>query len=175
MSRAISSSIGPLDDARALMLRQILFDGLEFEGRSMIPVLRTGDRIRITAANAPPRVGDLVVLRSKRELLLHRVVHVDVRHRRLVTRGDTNVSEDQAISYEQVLGTFALVLDPRCQRYRPLYGYRRLWNRLMCRLTRARVAGISPSDGIAILWHWVRLAYGVWRRHGRISFRWSRL
>jgi signal peptidase I len=79
---------------------------LPVEGRSMLPLLREGDRVLI-AHSRSIRVGDIVVLQSMDELVTHRVLEIrntNSGERVLLTKGDHVSSMDPPVPETKILG-----------------------------------------------------------------------
>jgi signal peptidase I len=125
-----------LTPRQCVWLHQARHGYLTFTGRSMLPVVRPGDRIRVVPYNSSPKVGDLVVFHNGSGLILHRVVRVNEASRTLVTRGDRNLRDDRPIREEDVIGRFVALHEPGEGRCRPLPITQRTldaWMRLLVR------------------------------------------
>lgn len=80
------------------------------DGRSMMPLVRPGDVVRLRrCADGDVRAGDVVALRGRPEggLLVHRVVRA--RHGRLSVRGDNTTAGNGDFSCEEILGVVSAV------------------------------------------------------------------
>jgi signal peptidase I len=77
----------------------------EVDGRSMLPLIRPGDTVRMRRlAGAEPRLGDVVAIKGMPGggLLVHRVVRL--RDGKLLLRGDNTLVDNGEFAAEQVLG-----------------------------------------------------------------------
>jgi signal peptidase I len=151
----------PTDAAFVDVLTEILRQGRQVRfhatGMSMIPAIREGEAITVVAA--PPtkiRRRDVILYRSKRGVIAHRVVRVrrDGEGCVFITRGDASVTSDEPVDASAVLGRVVAVerggrtvhLTGRQTRLvgavlgRAVYLARRL---------RARLAGAKQSTGNA--------------------------
>jgi hypothetical protein len=111
----------PIDGEWLLALREALARGERFcwllQGTSMCPTLSPGCRIEIAALASRPKVGDIIVFASGRELVAHRLVQrVDDRW---ITQGDGRLGPDPPITSSQVLGTVVAAVDAKGQSYWP--------------------------------------------------------
>jgi hypothetical protein len=70
-------------------------------GASMLPALRSGDRVKI-APHQDCRLGDIILFRRGEALLLHRVVAKA--QGVVITKGDAASRPDQAVPYPDILG-----------------------------------------------------------------------
>ncbi len=125
-----------------------------FEGYSMWPVLRPGDRVlwRRRTADTVPAPGDVVRFRRGRTLVAHRVVSADSNSRVIRTRGDANLWADAPVGVSSVShvaaaawrGTHPVRLEPagRADRFR----------------------GIVVGQAAGVAW---RMRAGPWKRMGR--------
>ncbi len=96
-----------LDEQR---LRDDLPAVVTVTGRSMEPGLPTGTRVRVVALDAPPRPGDVLLLRSPAGQVLHRALWIDPRQGLLFHRGD-NGGRVGLTAPAAVLGRAVAVLD----------------------------------------------------------------
>jgi hypothetical protein len=72
-------------------------------GRSMVPLIRDGDRVVISPDLDRLRVGDIVFLSTpERPMLIHRIIRVSPDG--IVTKGDAAVDHDGLIKQDRVLG-----------------------------------------------------------------------
>jgi hypothetical protein len=117
---------------------------LRFEGKSMLPLLRPGDRIVTETPRAPLELGDVILFAAAHGLVLHRVISLDLDHERLTTRGDAMISPDVPISIRSVLGRFEGLYDSKngCRTALPLR--RKAWDKLMRALVRAERGPFRP-------------------------------
>ena len=72
---------------------------------SMWPVLKEGDLVFIQGVNKSDlKVGDIVVYKNSNSagFTIHRIVKLEEDD--LVTKGDANFTEDEPVSYDQVVG-----------------------------------------------------------------------
>ena len=75
-------------------------------GRSMYPSIREGELITVGPVEASDvKLGDIVLYRSERGLIAHRVVEIASRDARVFRlRGDASLSDDQPVAAHQILG-----------------------------------------------------------------------
>ena len=75
-------------------------------GRSMYPSIREGELITVEpVAASDVKLADIVLYRSERGLIAHRVVEIAARDSRVFRlRGDASLSCDQPVEAERVLG-----------------------------------------------------------------------
>lgn len=91
---------------------ELLRDGLSIRfrpgGQSMTPTIQDGEAITVAPVRARAvRRGDILLYRSKRGLLAHRVVRVEKgsdEASRFTLRGDASVTEDEPIAASRILG-----------------------------------------------------------------------
>ena len=95
---------------------ELLRDGAELtlvgRGRSMWPVIASGDRV-VARRAAVPRPGDIVVLRTPVGIVTHRLVAVLLDPVRLVTRGDWSDQDDGPVAEENLLGVVHRIIKGR--------------------------------------------------------------
>jgi hypothetical protein len=128
-------------------------------GMSMSPLLKPGDLVLLEDLTAPPRVGDVVLLRLAAALVLHRVVSVDDEGGLLTTRGDAMRRSDAPLPRSAALARFDRLYDPSTSKPRDLPRCRKVWDGLMQRLLRRPLAGgalLAVVRGFAILNRWCR-------------------
>jgi uncharacterized repeat protein (TIGR01451 family) len=78
-------------------------------GRSMLPVIRDGETLRVeSVATAMLRVGDIVVAKTAHGLRAHRLIFADLARDCFLTRGDAGQESDPPIRAEQILGRVVL-------------------------------------------------------------------
>ena len=72
--------------------------------QSMYPVLKRGDLVLIEGVDKPAdlRVGDILAFESEHGFAIHRIVNIS--GETITTQGDANFTEDEPISFEQVIG-----------------------------------------------------------------------
>ncbi|MCS7099492.1 MAG: signal peptidase I [Sulfolobales archaeon] len=99
------------------------------EGTSMEPTLQPGDLVIIVKRVSPREisVGDVIVYRRGRNLIIHRVIKVE--GSTLITKGDNNWLPDAPISYQVVVGR-VLEVGGRVVKI-PLIGYLSLFIRYL--------------------------------------------
>jgi len=75
-------------------------------GRSMYPSIREGEVITVEPVRASDvKLADIVLYRSERGLIAHRVVEIASRDARVFRlQGDASLSCDQPVAAEQILG-----------------------------------------------------------------------
>ncbi len=75
-------------------------------GRSMYPSIREGELITVEPVQASDvKIADIVLYRSERGLIAHRVVEIASRDSQVFrVRGDASLSCDQPVEAEQILG-----------------------------------------------------------------------
>ena len=74
-------------------------------GRSMLPLIRDGETLRVeSVAAARLRVGDIVVAKTAHGLRAHRLIFADLARDCFLTRGDAGQESDPPIRAEQILG-----------------------------------------------------------------------
>jgi len=75
-------------------------------GRSMYPSIREGEIITVEPVEASDvKLGDIVLYRSERGLIAHRVIEIASRDARVFrVRGDASLSCDQPVAAHQILG-----------------------------------------------------------------------
>jgi signal peptidase I len=89
--------------------------GLRFRasGRSMYPTINAGELITVMPiATDDVRVGDIILYRSEKSVIAHRVEKIDKSFHgvtRLLLRGDASESRDQPVLSEQILGRVVAV------------------------------------------------------------------
>ncbi len=78
-------------------------------GRSMYPSIREGELITVEpVAASDVKLADIVLYRSERGLIAHRVVEIASRDSRVFRlRGDASLSCDRPVAAEQILGRVA--------------------------------------------------------------------
>ena len=82
-----------------------------FEGRSMYPTLRNGERVLVSpVAYDELVIGDLIVFHDGRGLLCHRLIRKT--NRTLSLKGDTNLWADPPIPWSQALGRVTSTVEP---------------------------------------------------------------
>lgn len=142
-------------DLLAELLRRGRPVELRVGGRSMWPLVRTGDRLRIEPGLVP-RIGDLAAVLRHGHLVVHRVLSLTGDRVRL--RGDNRGEADPDVGRGEILGVVTL------QKLRGGYelDHRLRWIRLLDR-------------GALVLSQWTRAPWrlakrlAVWRRHVRES------
>ncbi|MFY9561900.1 MAG: C25 family cysteine peptidase, partial [Terriglobales bacterium] len=78
-------------------------------GRSMLPLIRDGETVRVEGvAAALLRVGDIVVARTAHGLRAHRLIFADLARDCFLTRGDAGQESDPPICAGQILGRVVL-------------------------------------------------------------------
>ena len=95
-----------------LIKRQIEKNGetiIVIEGKSMVPFLRSGDRVKITKLHKLS-VGLVILfyttdIFNKINIVLHRVIKIE--GQKIWTKGDNNSRIDEYIHVENVLGEFS--------------------------------------------------------------------
>jgi hypothetical protein len=110
-----------MDGEWLLVLREALDAGERLrwplQGTSMCPTLSPGCRIEIAALAGQPKVGDIIVFASGRELIAHRLVQrVDDKW---ITQGDGRLGPDPPITPSQVLGIVLAAVDAEGRSYWP--------------------------------------------------------
>lgn len=91
---------------------ELLADGLMIRfrasGQSMTPTIQDGEAITVAPVHVVDvRRGDILLYRSGRGLLAHRVVRIEPQRDgapQLTLRGDASLTEDEPIAAAQVLG-----------------------------------------------------------------------
>ena len=79
---------------------------LRFQGRSMAPMLRDGDLLRIRCGATPaPACGAIVAFRDCDVTIVHRFLCRRRRDSALVTKGDNSWRADRPLDPEQLIGT----------------------------------------------------------------------
>lgn len=115
---------------------------LTVTGGCMRPALAPGERVRVVSATRlSPRVGDVVLVRHRQGLRLHRLIWRGPGGWR--TKGDASVHADPAVPPEHVLGT--AVADGRDLRGRWLWATLRSWAGAAA--ARLRAALVVPGTG----------------------------
>ena len=105
-----------LDAAVELMGRSGRRGTVRVEGRSMRPILDSGDFVAIDFESRPPRFGDMLLFRQVDYLVIHRYVgHARRREQglRYRTRGDAVNALDPPVDPERVLGRAVAFFDGR--------------------------------------------------------------
>jgi uncharacterized repeat protein (TIGR01451 family) len=78
-------------------------------GRSMLPLIRDGETLRVEGVAAKRlRVGDIVVAKTARGLRAHRLIFKDLVRDCFLTRGDAGQESDPPIRAQQILGRVVL-------------------------------------------------------------------
>ncbi len=78
-------------------------------GRSMLPVIRDGETLRVEGVAAKRlRVGDIVVTKTAHGLRAHRLIFKDLARDCFLTRGDAGQESDPPIQAQQILGRVVL-------------------------------------------------------------------
>ncbi len=72
-------------------------------GRSMMPGIRPGTRLRLRCDDQTPQVGEVIAFRRESHLVVHRLQSVDEQGQ-LICQGDANAFQDAPISRSVVLG-----------------------------------------------------------------------
>ncbi len=75
-------------------------------GRSMYPSIREGEVITVEPVQASDvKIADIVLYRSERGLIAHRVIEISLRDSRVFgLRGDASLSCDEPVTAQQILG-----------------------------------------------------------------------
>ena len=76
-------------------------------GESMVPTLSDGDAVLVDLESPRPRIGDVVVFRTRDDLVVHRylgAVHTRRNGRHLRLRGDGRPTFDPPVTRAQILG-----------------------------------------------------------------------
>jgi len=78
---------------------------IETSGPSMLPFIRTGDKI-IIRPEKKMNIGDIIVFKRDDQMVCHRVVRVFGKDgiKYYQTRGDTHFSPDEPVTADQILG-----------------------------------------------------------------------
>jgi phage repressor protein C with HTH and peptisase S24 domain len=97
-------------------LRAGLGAWLPLSGFSMSPALSDGDRLEVAPLAAPPRAGEIVVMRRGSRLITHRLISLS--EGLAVTRGDACSSDDPPVPAADLIGRVV-----RVRRHR-------LWHRI---------------------------------------------
>ena len=73
------------------------------KGGSMSPFIKDGDMVLIEPCTAPPKPGDIVLIKTPQGMaILHRVIRADNEH--ITTRGDASHEVDGTFSMQAVVG-----------------------------------------------------------------------
>lgn len=103
------------------------------QGISMWPFLKHGDQVLVSPNLEKLTVGDVVVVRFPRRILVHRIVKMNGKNE-IITWGDFNLHPDPAATRNQVVGK-VLKIERNHQTFSlgrgyKLWGFMILWGRL---------------------------------------------
>lgn len=79
----------------------------------MVPVFAPGDALIIRTSAKTYSLGQIISYRSRRDprqIVSHRVVAIDSKQQRLITKGDNLAETDPPIRYWDVLGTVIYII-----------------------------------------------------------------
>lgn len=83
---------------------------IRVRGASMEPTLHDGDEVRVHVFPRPPRIGEIVLLRTDNTFVLHRVI---ARGRDWIrTHGDARPGPDAPVPHTAILGIADLPVAP---------------------------------------------------------------
>ncbi len=111
----------------------------EARGASMSPAIRDGDVVHVRPLREIPSAGDILLVRTRDGLRLHRLVRSDKASSVYVTRGDCGVEDDAPVSEGDVLG-IAESKETRWMGKPVQIGINSLTGRALQRLAKARSA-----------------------------------
>ncbi len=121
---------------------------VELAGGSMEPTLRRGWRLLVEPLSRLPWVGEIIALRGRERLIVHRVVHV-ARLRsglRVYHTGDASGALGRC-SRDAIVGRVTLVLDREGRTTEPKPMIARVRRRLLLARWRSRVEALVRSVG----------------------------
>ena len=77
------------------------------KGQSMLPLVRSGDRMQVEPCNDLPQLGDILIIRHGNGLIAHRLLSLSLNPQGEIVclaQGDNALSPDPPIGFEHVAG-----------------------------------------------------------------------